>query len=164
MLRHAPMSTRSRRAKPGAGRAMGADPQPPVADPAQILALEVNRFGAGAPIAYRFAPTPFPLATGKISPALAMAALLIYQRRATEAYEQFQDVGSAQAIAQANAGFADPVGFVTSRLFEVVTTIRSFGDLLGLPAAEQGDTGSVGGVNTMILLAVGALALWMVMR
>jgi len=135
------------------------------------LAAVVNRFGPGAPAAYQFTSKVFPVATGKIDPEIALVATTIYLRRATDAYSQFHDPGSAAAIARANAGFGDPVGFVTANLADVVTTIGGFADSLGLPAA--GGAGSLPGLpstiagidtQTVLLVAGGALALWMVTR
>jgi hypothetical protein len=135
------------------------------------LAAQVNRFGPGAPAAYQFTSKVFPLASGKIDPEIALVATTIYLRRATDAFSQFHDAGSAAAIARANLGFADPVGFVTANLADVVTTIGSFADSLGLPAASAagpipGLPSTIAGIDTTTILWVagGAVALWMVTR
>jgi len=129
------------------------------------LAAQVNRFGPGAPAAYQFTTKVFPVATGKIDPEIALVATTIYLRRATDAYNQFHDAGSLAAITRANLGFADPVGFVTGNLADVVSTIGSFADSLGLPAASSDDA-TIAGVDSRLLLyaAAGALLLWMVAR
>lgn len=157
----------------GSGRAMG-DVGVAAGDSLAALAAQVNRFGPGAPASYRFASRVFPLATGKLDPELALVAITIYQRRATDAYGQFHDAGSADAITRANAGFADPARFVMMNLPDVTQSIGSFADSLGLPAgdAATGSTGvpglpgTIAGIDTttLLLVAGGALALWMVTR
>jgi hypothetical protein len=132
------------------------------ADPVATLAAQVNRFGASAPVGYQFVTTPFapPMSMG-----LATAALTIYQRRATDAYSQFHDAGSQAAIDAANAGFSDPVSFVMGHLSEVISTVATFADALGIPGAganaEPADTGTSTG---SILLAAGILGLWWLME
>jgi len=138
------------------------------ANPFSTLASQVNRFGPSAPAAYQMTQQVFPLATGTLDPQLAMAAVLIYQRRATEAYNQFHDAGSAQAIEAANAGFGRPVEFVTGNLAEVTQAIANFADSLGLPAAITTSSGGTGigtkTLNTLLLGAGAILVLWAVTR
>ncbi len=148
----------------GPGGAMAGDD---ALDPTAALINQVNRFGPTAPVEYRFATSVFPVFSGKISPALAMAALLIFHRRATDAYERFHDAGSESAITRANAGFADPVGFVTGNLAEVTSAIAGLADSLGLPAGvATGMSTGPGGLDTRtVLLVAGAAAvLWLVTR
>jgi len=137
------------------------------------LVAQVNRFGPGAPSAYQFVTTPFtaPVAVYGISlmpigVGLATVALTIYQRRATDAYNQFHDAGSQQAVAAANAGYADPVAFVTSHLAEVTQTLQAFADSLGIPPATSATTaGSDTGLSTgTLVLAGGLLAVWWLME
>lgn len=131
-------------------------------DPIATLAAQVNRFGAAAPAAYRFVTTPV---APPMNPALALAALTIYQRRATDAYSQFHDVGSEMAINAANAGFSDPVSFVTGRLPEVITTVGAFADALGLPPPGSASGGPEGGSSVgAIVLAAGFFGLWWLME
>lgn len=139
------------------------DAAPGPVDPVVRLAQQVNRFGPKAPVAYRFSDREFPLASGKIAPDLALAALLIFQRRYTDAYNAAHDQGSANAIQAANEGFADPVGFVTSNLAAVTQAVALFGDSLGLPAPDGPASGS-GGIPTALYVVAGALILWGVMR
>lgn len=135
-------------------------------DPLAALASQVNRFGTAAPAAYQFTATDFPLATGKLDPALALTALTIYQRVSADSYNQFHDAGSASAISRANAGFADPVAFVTANLSEVTRAIGTFADSLGLPGSQPLDPGSLpllaGG--TMMMIAGLAIAFWVITR
>lgn len=154
------------------GRALG-EASPPFAPPSvsdiyRALAAQVNRFGPGAPAGYQFAQKVFPLVVSRLDADLALTAILIYQRRATDAFNQFGDEGSAQAIAKANTGFADPVGFVSGNLAEVTQAVANFADSLGLPAPVTLTTGPVAatGLNsTTLLLGAGILAaLWMVTR
>lgn len=147
----------------GHGYAMG-DAAPAPVDPVVRLAQQVNRFGPQAPAGYRFADREFPLASGKISPDLALAALLIFQRRSTDAYNAAHDQGSANAIQAANEGFADPVGFVTSNLATVTQTVALFGDSLGLPAPAGPGAAAGGGIPTALYVVAGALILWGVLR
>jgi hypothetical protein len=142
-----------------AGSATGAD-----------LAAQVNRFGPSAPSGYQFVtePIPAPLtALGvtllPISVGLATIALTIYQRRATDSYNQFHDTGSSQAIAAANAGFADPVGFVTSNLNTVTQTLQAFADSLGIPAAAAATSPADDSSGTLLLVAGAALVAWLLL-
>ncbi len=152
---------------------LGAMPMPmggdSASDPVAQLAAQVNRFGPGAPAAYQFTSKAFPLASGVVNPELALVALTIYQRRATEGYSQIHDAGSLAAITRANLGYGDPVGFVTANLADVLTTVGGFADSLGLPGPDAGDgtiAGTFAGIDTrtLLLVAGGALVLWMVTR
>jgi hypothetical protein len=138
----------------GRGGALGDDamPQGPVA----VLAAQVNRFGPGAPVAYQFAPVAFPV-VNVLDPALALAALTIYLRRSTDAYQQVHDAGTLAAIDAANAGYADPSAFVLANLPQVTSVITMFADSLGLP----GTTSAAGSLSTSsLLLAAGILGIW----
>ncbi len=124
------------------------------------LAAQVNRFGPSAPAAYQFTTTVFPPST-VLDPALALTALTIYQRRATDAYNEFRDAGSKTAIDKANKGFADPTAFVQANLYDVTSTIGMFADAAGLPASAGSgvDTGInpllIGGIGLGLLLLMG---------
>ncbi len=134
-------------------------------DPVAALAVQVNRFGPGAPAAQRFVTTPFPVAGGNLDPQLALVALTIYQQRAASAYAQFQDQGSQQAIVAANAGFADPTAFVQGNLADVTAAVAGYADSLGLPKVAGDDLLSSLGDSGPLLLAGGAaLALFMLRR
>lgn len=138
------------------GGALGDDAS---ASPYATLAAQVNRFGSSAPTGLQFVTTPFSLTAPALDPALALAAVLICQRRATDAFTQFHDAGSAAAIAAANLGLLDPVTYVNARLPDTVSTVASYADSMGLPAA--GSTISIpgiGDVSTTTLLMVGAAA------
>jgi hypothetical protein len=158
---------RSPRALSGGCGAMG--DSAPAMTPVDALVNQINRFGPAAPPAWRIVDRTFsvPVASGKIDMATALWAVIIYQRRAAEAYKQIKDAGSEAAVNRANAGFADPVAFVTSNLAEVTTTIGSFADSLGLPGPVYGGGGG-GGLpsgHQMLLVAAGtALVLWLVSR
>lgn len=149
----------------GRGGAMG--DVSPAPDTVSALVAQVNRFDAKAPSGYQFVTEPFTappsffgVALLPISVALATMALVIYQRRATDAYNQFHDAGSQQAIAAANAGFADPPGFVTDHLTDVTQTLQAFADSLGI-APPPGDTPTNGGGSSgTLLLVAGVLAAW----
>lgn len=134
-----------------------------VTDPVADLVAQVNRFGPAAPAGLQFVQQPLPLATG-ISPELALAALTIYQRRSTDAFNQFHDAGSAAAIAAANLGFANPVAFVTGALSDVTRTIAGYADSMGLPNAD-GTSSTIAGIDlqTIIVVAgIGLAAWWLV--
>ncbi len=132
--------------------------------PVALLATQVNRFGANAPAPYQYAATAFPLSSGSLDPALAMAALLIYQRRATDAYAQFHDAGTATEIDLASKGFADPVAFVAPQMAHVTEVIGAFADSLGLPSSPGSAAGGGTDGMNMLLLAGGVLALWWLME
>jgi hypothetical protein len=132
-----------------------------ISDPVAALAAQVNRFGTSAPEGYRFVTIPV---AAPMNPGLALTALTIYQRRATDAYNQFHDAGSEMAINAANAGFSDPVSFVTARLPEVLATIGGFADALGLPSNPTPGTGpEIGSPGGAVLLAAGFLGFWWLM-
>lgn len=119
--------------------------------PVDQLALQVNRFGPGAPAAYQFHTTAF--ATGNpLDLDLASTAMLIYQRRAIDAYAKFADPASSALIANANAGMADPVAWVSAHLADVTGVVKSYGDSVGLPGVS-------GGSITDTLTASGPLGL-----
>jgi hypothetical protein len=140
----------------GMGGAMGDDA---AASPYAQLAAQVNRFGPGAPAGLQFTRTPFSLTTPTLDPSLALTAVVIYQRRATDAYDQFHDAGSAAAIAAANLGLMDPTAFVSAKLPEVTSTVASYADSLGLPAADGISIPGLGQVSGMTLLLVAGAAL-----
>jgi hypothetical protein len=131
------------------------------------LANQVNRFGAAAPTGYQFVTTPFDVPPAPfgiqllpLNLGLATMALTIYQRRASDAYSQFHDQGSLNAINQANAGFADPVAFVTKNLSVVVSTLRAFADALGIPPVG-GETSTFDtGISTGSLILAALAAAW----
>ena len=128
----------------GRGGALGDAGYATVAD----LAAQVNRFGPSAPAAYQFSTTLFPL-SNVLDLALALTATLIYQRRATDAYNQFHDAASAAAIDKANKGLADPIAFVQANLYDVASTIGMFADSVGLPAAAG--SGVDTGINPLLI-------------
>jgi hypothetical protein len=135
------------------------------ADPVSALTAQVNRFGPSAPSNLRFAQQQYPI-TPVLDPAVAMAAVLIYQRRATDAYNQMGDRGSADAIAKANQGLADPVGWVTANLADVTQVIAAYGDINKLPPATLPDAGtgmpgSGPDLSTLLLIAGIGIAAWM---
>lgn len=143
----------------GTGGAMG---DVPGTSAVAELVRQVNRFGPGAPAGYQIVATPV-LASGNIDLALAVPALTIYQRRATDSYNQFHDAGSAAAIASANQGFADPVAFVTGNLSDVLTSVTQLANALGLPdpSAGGGAASLMDGGPNMLLVAAGlGLLLW----
>lgn len=138
--------------------ALGADPSDPIA----ILAAQVSRFGPTAPAGYRVVAAPL-LATGNITPELALAAVTIFQRAATDSYNQFHDQGSADQIARANKGFANPVVFVGQNLAEVTQAVGSLANALGLPvvSASGAPEGASDDAPSPVMFALAiALAIW----
>jgi hypothetical protein len=122
--------------------------------PVAVLVAQVNRFGPEAPTAYQFTQAPFPIAD-VLTPDVALTALTIYLRRSTDAYASIPDIGTRLAIEAANAGFSDPVAFVTAHLAEITQVIAGFADSLGLSG------GSLSASNpTALMLALGGLAVW----
>lgn len=134
--------------------------------PFATLAAQVNRFGPSAPVGLQFAPTPFSVTNPVLDPALALAAVLICQRRATDAYNQFHDAGSAAAIAAANVGLLDPSGYVTTNLASTTSTVASYADSMGLAGVQT--TISVPGIGevptTTLLMVGGAVLAFMLLR
>ena len=146
-----------KRALHGCFDSMGDDAS--IGSPYAQLAAQVNRFGPSAPTGLQFVSTPFPATAATLDPALAMAAVLICQRRATDAFTQFHDAGSAAAIAAANLGLLDPVTYVNARLADTTSTVASYADSMGLPAASSTiSIPGIGDVSTTTLLMVGAAA------
>src|SRR5260370_315011 len=93
-----------------------------------------------------------------------MTAVLIYQRRATDGFAKFHDMGSEAAIAKANQGLADPVSFVSANLPEVTSVIAAFADSLGLPAADGGFLMFGLDATALLLIAAGGFGLWYMTR
>jgi hypothetical protein len=155
--RHALFS--AARARRGAFGDTGAAAQ----DPVLTLIGQVNRFtGSSAPAAYRMAETPFGLATGNLV-TVAPVAVVIYQRAATDSYNQYGDRGSAQQIEKANTAFADPTGFVSTNMAEVTNMIASLADSLGLPAAN-GESNVPDMTRAALIVGGIALVAWMLSR
>jgi len=123
--------------------------------PVAVLVAQVNRFGPQAPAAYQFAQAPFPV-TDVLTPDVALTALTIYLRRSTDAYAALPDIGTRIAIEAANAGFTDPVAFVTAHLAEITQVISAFADSLGL----SGSSAAAASSPTALVLALGGLAVW----
>lgn len=123
-----------------------------------LLVSQVNRFsGPQVPASYQYVSIPFPAMT-TLDMSLAVTAITIYLRRATDAYNQFHDAGSAAAIAAANLGFADPVAFVSGRMSDVTSTIAGFADSLGLPSVGSRIDIPPWGIGAAIIGA------WLVLR
>lgn len=146
-----------------AARARGAafgDTAP--SDPVAALIGQVNRFtGPGVTAAYRVAETPFTVATGNLA-LIAPVAVVLYQRAATDSYNQSGDRGSAQQIDKANAGFADPTGFVSTNMAEVTNMIASLADSLGLADADGGQGADM--TRAALIVAGIAFVAWMLSR
>lgn len=149
------------RAARARGSALGDTAAPnPAPDPVTALIAQVNRFtGAGAPTAYRVADAPFGVATGNLA-IVAPVAVVIYQRAATDSYNQFGDRGSAQQIDKANTGLADPVGFVSTNMAEVTSVIAALADSLGLSSTP----GAAGVSRTFLIIGGIAIAAWLLSR
>jgi len=102
-------------------------------DPYLFLTAQVNRY-ASAPAAYQYVQTPFPLVSGSISENVATAALLINQGRALDAVQA--GTGTVANVANASAGFGDPVTTVNAQLAAITSSVATWADSLGLPAAQ----------------------------
>jgi len=129
--------------------------------PAAVLARQVNRFMA-AKVPYQFITAPLPIGN-QVTPELALAAVLIYQRKATDSFTQFHDEGSRLAIEAANMAFANPVSFVSSRMAEMTNAVSGMADSLGLPAAASDDQ-IVGMSKSTLLLIAGVVGVVFLMR
>lgn len=130
------------------------------------LIAQINRFGADAPAALQFVQQPFPVATGILAPDVALVALTIYQRRAADGFARFHDAGSQSAIAAANQGFANPVGFVTAHIADITQTLAAYADSVGLPgpAVAVAETGTGIDTSALALAAALGLAIWLGVR
>lgn len=125
------------------------------------LAKQVNRFGPSAPAAYQFAPTAF-VGADPVSQALALTAVLIMQRRATDAFSQFHDAGSEAAISEANMALNDPIVYVTTHIGQVTKTIEAYADSLGLPGQSLSST--IASMSPLTLAAVAGAGLLLLRR
>lgn len=142
-------------------------------DQANALIAQVNRFmGSDVPAAYRLtgmAASSYPT-NGTLTPDVAMAALILFQRRAADAYSSATDAttkaGAQMMIAQADSGFADPLGFVTSNIGPVTSTLTTYGDLHGVAKAQSTTTilGSSVDTTTIAIGAAVVAALWLFAR
>lgn len=141
-------------------RGLGASDVMTPVDPVAVLISQVNRFtGPKAPAEYRVAPGPFQLASGNLGK-VAPVAVVLYQRAATDSYNQYGDRGSALQIEKANKGFADPAGFVSTNMSEVTGLIANLADSIGLPESDGGS----GMTRTLLIIGGVALAAWMLSR
>lgn len=137
-------------------------PTPPTPDKINALRAQVNRYmGPKAPAAYRLSELVLPT-TGPIDMALAIHALTIFQRRAAEVYP-IDKVAGQQMIEAANAGYANPVAFVTSNFDNVLRTVAVYGDLHGLPPGAT-TAPFMKGLTLPIMVGGGLLALWWITR
>lgn len=127
-------------------------------DPTAILIAEVNRFGPGAPSSLQYVTTPYPLATGTVPAAVAVAALHIARRRAEDGVIKFADKGSADLLKRLSSAFGDPVGFVTKNIGEITGAVKGYADANGLPASKLSIAGKVADLvgTPLMLAAVGA--------
>lgn len=129
------------------------------------LVGQLNRFAPpAAPVEHQVLKAALPLATGNVTMDVALPAVVLYQRRATAAYQQFQDAGSLAVLEQANQAFTSPVAFVTANLANVTNTIASYGDSVGLAPAASGASGGGVDVTQLAVLAGVGLAVWWMMR
>jgi hypothetical protein len=134
----------------------------PATDPVSALIVQINRFtGPSAPASYRVADAPYQVASGNLA-LVAPLAVVLYQRAATDSFNQFGDAGSAAQIAKANQGFADPVGFVTKNMQEVATLIAALANSLALSTSSTDASDD----PSRMLLIVGAIlvAAWVFSR
>jgi hypothetical protein len=141
----------------------GAPGAPAGIDAPALLTTQVNRFtGAGVPDTLRVADQAFPVVSGKISPAIAEAALVILVARAQASLLQFDDPGSSAQLTDAISHMADPVPYVMGNLPFVSGTIQQFGDAAGLPKASL--VGALSKAALVIAGGVVGLGVLLVMR
>lgn len=143
---------------------VGDVPQDVAHDPVARLIAEVNRFGPSAPPTFQYVPTPYPLATGNVPPAVAVTAAQIYWRRAQDAL--VKDPSAAVIASRAKQALASPSSFVPANLAEVTAVIKAYGDFVGLPAASGTTTKILGlPISTVaIVAAAGVAAYWFMGR
>lgn len=116
---------------------LGVAPTPEItsADKINLLRQQVNRFrGPSAPPIYRLAPT-LVAPIGDLDLEVAMNAAVLYQRRAAEAYES--DTDALPMLMRGNEAISDAVTFVRRNLDEVLSVVKTYGDLNKLPPAKN---------------------------
>lgn len=115
---------------------------PLAGDPVAVLTATVNRFPG---------PT-FPLATGKVPPAVATMALTYLQQSLITAIAAIPDPAVAAQLNAVNAAFADPTSYVNANLASVTARLAGYADSLGRPAANM--TPGASSSNSIIATAV----------
>lgn len=100
-------------------------------DTVKALQRQLNRFGPAAPADVRFLKEPLPV-NGTIDMGTAIHSVLVIQKRAADAFATYHDNTSRDVLAAANAGFADPVAFVTNHLADVLTVVTNYADAKGI--------------------------------
>lgn len=140
----------------------------PSADKANTLILQINRFlDPTTPAAYQLTgfnvgANGFPT-NGTIDQGVAMAAMALMQRRATDAYSNAKSTvdkaGAAALISQVNQGWSDPVSFVNGSIDSITATIATYADLHGVAKAASS---TIAGIDTTTILIGAAVvaALW----
>jgi hypothetical protein len=122
----------------GASKAVAAAAPPAVKKQVMYLQAQLNRFGAGAPVGFRFVPTPLAV-DGILSVDDAAHAVAILQWRYANAIAAFpgETVGSLAKLQQvtSQAAVLDPVGYVLAGLPSVTSLLQKYADANGLPAA-----------------------------
>jgi len=107
------------------------------------LIRNLNRFtGSGVPVGQKISDNAF--ATGKLTPDIALAVIVVAHRRAKSAAETFNDEASQQLLTAINgvltSGTSDPdaanVAFVEGNMAQLAATLQGFADSLGLPPAK----------------------------
>ena len=141
-------------------------------DQVNTLIAQINRFfDPQTPDAYKLtgfnvAASGFPT-NGTIDIGVAMAALTLVNKRATDAYNNAKTTvdkaGASVMISQLGPAWQDPINFVTTNIGSITATIATYADLHGVPKAQ----GSLlGGVDTTTILigATVVAALWIFAR
>ncbi len=131
----------------------------PVVEQIKDLQRQLNRFGPDAPADVRFLKEPLPV-TGVVDMGTGIHAILVVQKRAADAFATYHDNTSRDVLAAANAGFADPVGFVNANLPDVLTVVTNYADAKGIAAPSLLSRLPVSPLVLAAGLAVGALLFW----
>lgn len=129
-------------------------------DATMYLTAQVNRFmGPKAPAKLKIREEPLPLATGKLALGTAGVAVMIMDYRTQERHDDDPSVN-----ARIKAAYADPVAFVEKNMTEVVSTIQTYGDVLGAPPAQFPGAGASINVKFAVAAVLGAGLLFMLAR
>jgi hypothetical protein len=134
---------------------------------AQVRQLQgqLNRFGAKAPVGFRFLPMPLVI-DGVLSVDAAARAVAILQSRYLNALSAFpgETTTSLAKLKQVTSAAAekDPLGYVVADLPSVTSLIQKYGDANGLPAAVPGTfTEMITSPSTVIVLGLAAATLYL---
>lgn len=136
------------------------------ASPVGMLQAQLNRFrGLDVPADIRFGDAKLPI-TGVVDMATGITAVLVAQKRAADAFARYKDNTTRDLLATINTGFADPIGYTSANVGDLMLITANYAQAKGLPEPSPAG-GALGamfkGTKGMLLaggLVAGALLLW----